>query len=115
MSANAKKDLGPTDIGLEANVAACLAYLVGLLSGLIIFLIEKKNKFVRFHALQSILFSIVISVLLWILLWIPILGWMLSGLVMLGSFVLWIVLLVKAYQGEQIKLPVIGDIAEKKA
>ena len=49
------KDLGKTSVGLQANVAGLLCYLVGWITGLIFFLIEKENKFVRFHALQSLI------------------------------------------------------------
>ena len=47
-------DLGKSSTGIQPNVAALLAYLVGFVSGLVFFLIEKENKFVRFHAMQSI-------------------------------------------------------------
>ena len=49
-----KQNLGTTDTGIKPNVAALLAYLLGFVSGLVLILIEKNNKFVRFHAMQSI-------------------------------------------------------------
>ena len=113
------KDLGPTSTGIQPNVAALLSYLLGWVTGLIFFLIEKDNKFVRFHAMQSMVvfggltvFNIVLSMLL------SILGiyfglFFLFRLVWLAALVLWIVLMIKAYQGEKFKLPVAGDIAEK--
>src|SRR3954462_10811716 len=48
--------------GLDANIAALLAYLFGLLSGIIFYVIEKDSKFVKFHAMQSILFNAVVAV-----------------------------------------------------
>jgi uncharacterized membrane protein/ribosomal protein L40E len=106
---------------LEPNVAGLLCYLVGWITGLIFILIEKENKFVRFHAMQSIVtFGAinVLSVVLWVLGWIPhvgilfsVLGWILGVI----TLVLWIVLMVKAYQGERFKLPIAGDIAEKNS
>ena len=110
-----KKDLGTTDVGMQANLAALLSYVLGFLSGLVFFLIEKKNKYVRFHAMQSILFSVSVSVIFIVLGMIPILGWVLSFLVFLAAVVIWIILLIKAYQGEEFKLPIIGDIAQKNA
>ena len=105
------KDLGKTSVGLQANVAGLLCYLVGWVTGLIFFLIEKENKFVRFHALQSLItfgfFAIVVM--------IPVIGLMLLPIVGILGFILWILLMVKAFQGELFKLPIVGDIAEKKA
>jgi len=126
-----------TSIGLEENIAGLLCYVLGWLTGIIFLLIEKKNKFVRFHAFQSILTFLPLSVLAWLFGWIgaprvsyghyygytiptdvspgiPALIY-LSWIIWAISFVLWIVLMIKAYQGEKFKLPVVGDIAEKHA
>ncbi len=114
---------------LDPNLAALLAYVFGWVSGLIIFLIEPDNKYVRFHALQSIFFNVAIviamiglSIVFGILGAIPGLGILflillplIWGIGSLGIFALWIVLMIKAYQGEKFKLPVIGDIAEQNA
>ena len=51
----AVKDLGKTSSGMQANVAGLLCYLLGVITGIIFILIEKENKFVRFHAMQSII------------------------------------------------------------
>jgi uncharacterized membrane protein len=110
-----KKDLGKTSTGMEANVAALLCYVLGLVTGLIFYLIEKENKFVRFHAMQSmVVFGglFVISVVAGV---IPGLGLIISPIIFILQFILWIVLMVKAYQGEKFKLPVAGDIAEKNS
>ncbi len=108
-----EKDLGKTSTGIQANVAALLSYLVGFISGIVFLVIEKENKFVRFHAMQSTIVSGSLFVLQIVLGFIPFLV-MLSPLVGLAGLALWIILMIKAYQGEMFKLPVIGDIAEKK-
>ncbi|HEY78076.1 MAG TPA: DUF4870 domain-containing protein [Dehalococcoidia bacterium] len=109
-----------TSTGLEANVAGLLCYVLGWVSGLVFILIEKENKFVRFHAVQSIvvfgaitIVQIVLSVLsqIWIL---GVLFSALSAIVWLLGVILWIVLMVKAYQGAMFKLPWAGNFAEEK-
>jgi uncharacterized membrane protein len=121
------KDLGKTSTGMQANVAGLLCYVLGWLTGLIFFLIEKENKFVRFHALQSIIVfgglfilnlaigtftGIFAAIGMGVL--IPLIS-LINGLLVLAGLVLWVLLMIKAYQGEKFKLPVIGDIAEKTA
>lgn len=94
--------------GLPKNTAAALSYVLGWLTGIVFLLIEKE-PFVRFHAMQSI----VVFGALTILSFVPLIGWILSPLVMIVGFVLWLVLIFKAYQGEKYKLPVVGDFAEQ--
>ena len=113
------KDLGKTSLGMEANVAAVLSYVLGLVTGIIFYLIEKDNKFVRFHAIQSMLTFgglLVISVTNSFIVRI-ILPWqaysMISGIIGIIGLVLWVVLMIKAYQGDYFKLPIVGDMAEK--
>lgn len=108
-----EKDLGKTSTGIQANVAGLLSYLLGFVSGIVFLVIEKENKFVRFHAMQSTIASGALFVLQIVLSFIPFLI-MLSPLVGLLGIALWIILMIKAFQGETFKLPVIGDIAEKK-
>jgi len=100
--------------GIDENVAGLLCYVLGWVTGLVFFLIEKDSKFVRFHAMQSIIVFGVLSVASIILRWIPIIGGIISGLIGLLSLVLWIILMIKAYQGEKFKLPWAGDMAEKQ-
>jgi uncharacterized membrane protein len=92
-----------------------LSYLLGLITGIIFFLIEKKNKFVRFHAVQSMLVSVTIFILNIIFSIIPGVGNILVNFLFLAGLILWVVLMVKAYQGEMFKLPVIGELADQKA
>ena len=102
-----------TSTGMNQNVAGLLCYLAGWITGLIFFLIEKENRFVRFHAMQSIITFGSLTVLFMILGFIPFVGWMLMPILAILQLVLWIVLMVKAYQGQLFKLPMIGDMAEK--
>lgn len=114
-------DLGKTSTGLDAKVAGLLCYLAGWVTGLIFFLIEKENKFVRFHAMQSIIVfgSLFVLNLVNILMLSFILPYgirgLLSTLLYIIGLILWIVLMIKAYQGEKFKVPIAGDIAEQKA
>jgi len=108
------KDLGKTSMGMQPNVAGLLCYLFGWVTGLIFYLVEKENKFVRFHAMQSIItFGGILAVSI-ICMVIPLIGPLLIPILWIVQLILWIVLMVKAFQGEQFKLPYIGDIAEKK-
>jgi len=108
------KELGKTSVGLQANVAGLLCYLFGFITGLIFFLIEKENKFVKFHAMQSMFLFGGIFLANILLMFIPVLGPIVSILLSLLAFVIWVVLMVKAYQGETFKVPIVGDIVEKK-
>jgi len=105
-----------TSLGLDANVVAALAYLLGWISGVILLLTERQNRFVRFHALQSAIVFGTLSVAWFLFLSIPLLGWLISFLVIPPiSAVVWLVLMFKAYQGERFKLPIVGDIAEQRS
>ena len=102
-----------TGMGMEQNVAGLLCYLVGWVTGLVFFLMEKENKFVRFHAMQSIVVFGGLTVASLILGIIPVIGWIVSWLIGIVALVLWILLMVKAYQNQMYKLPWVGDFAEK--
>ena len=109
------KDLGKTSIGMQANLAALLSYAVGIITGVIFYLLEKENKFVRFHAMQSILVFGFFLIANAVLAFIPVIGWSLMPVLGVIQLVVWIVLMIKSYQGELFKLPVVGDIAEKNS
>jgi uncharacterized membrane protein len=106
---------GESSTGLKPNVAGLLCYLGVWITGIIFLVLEKNSKFVRFHAAQSLVFFGFINILSLFLsvifshVWF--LGSFLNGLIGLGAFILWIVLMVKAYQGETYKIPIAGDIA----
>ena len=101
--------------GLDANVAAALAYLLGWITGVAFLIIERDSAFVRFHAMQSTIVFVALSVISILLQSIPILGMLMwVFLVIPLSAVLWLLLLFKAYQGERFKVPVAGDMAEQR-
>jgi len=102
-----------TAMGLDENIEGALCYLLGWVTGLIFYLLEKNNKFVKFHAMQSIILFLGVTVVVVIFMWIPFFGWIIDSLIGLLAVILWIVLMIKAYQGEKFKLPFVGDIAEK--
>jgi uncharacterized membrane protein len=104
------------------NVASALCYVLGLLTGIIFLVIApyNQNRTVRFHAFQSIFlnvawiaFWIVINVVFSMLHFFTLL--FLSPLIGLAFFVLWIYMLISAYQGKKVMLPVIGALAEQQA
>ena len=101
--------MNKTSMGLDENVAGLLCYILGWITGFIFILVEQENKFVRFHAMQSIIVFAACSVAGAILGWIPFLGWVIPVI----SVILWIVLMVKAYRGEKLKAPWAGNLAEK--
>ncbi len=104
---------GDSSTGMKANIAGLLCYVMGWLTGIVFLIIEKNSKFVRFHAAQSIVVFGILSILGIILNVLP-WNWfftLLSALVGLVTFILWLVLMYKAYQGEEFKVPVLGDIA----
>ena len=123
---------GKSSTGLDENIAALLTYIFGWVSGLIFFLIEKDSKLVRFHAMQSILFNVGVGVLVF-LLWIVtfvlvlvlaqvsdvlgtvvgLLATLLWLVLIVGLLIIFILCLVRAYQGKFFKLPVVGNLAEK--
>jgi uncharacterized membrane protein len=100
---------------LSPNLAGLLCYLGGWISGIIFLVLEEKNKFIRFHAAQSIIVFGVLNLASILFGWMPRIGGMISGLTFAFGIVFWVILMVKAYQGELYKLPVVGDIAEMLA
>src|ERR1700722_7030203 len=119
----------PANSRLQATTAGALAYLAVLITGILFLVIDpyKGDRFVRFHAFQSIFFNVA-----WIALWI---AWMIVGVIlgavtkglffilqvpidlvlMVGGFALWAFLMYSAYQGKTPRLPVIGALAAKQA
>jgi uncharacterized membrane protein len=113
--------LATASTGMSENVAGALCYLVGFITGIIFLVIAPYNqsKFVRFHAFQSIFFNVA-YIAFWILMsFLTVLthgiGFFLFPLIGLGFFVLWLYLMFSAYNSKRIKLPIIGDLAEKQA
>ena|SRR3990170_1743711 len=100
-----------TSTGLNANFAAALCYLLGFVTGLLLLFMEKQNKFVRYHAIQSIITWIIFWMVYLLVGWIPVL----NILYLLAGFVLWLMLIFKAYRGERFKIPLVGVLAEKNS
>ncbi len=107
--------MNKTSSGLDENIAGLLCYVLGWVSGIIFLLIERENKLVRFHAFQSIITSGILTIASLVLGFIPIIGAFFSWIIGIVALILWIVLMVKAYQGTRYKLPWAGDQAEKWA
>jgi uncharacterized membrane protein len=103
---------GDSITGLEPNIAGLLCYLAGWITGIVFLVIEQKNEFVRFHALQSIVTFGALTVASALLSWIPVLGGFFSAIIGILAFILWIFLMVKAYQGELYRVPIAGQVAE---
>jgi len=96
------------------NLMGAAAYLLAFVTGIIFLIVEKESKFIRFHAMQSTILFGGIFVANIVLGFIPILGWLLGLLLSLASFILWIICMWKAFQGEMYKVPFVGAIAEQQ-
>jgi len=102
-----------TSTGLSPNVAGLLCYVGVWISGIIFLVLEQRNKFVRFHAAQSIVAFGTITVAGIIFGLIPVVGVAFSSIIGIIGFIVWIIMMVKASNGEWYKLPWAGDVAEK--
>ena len=108
-------NVGPLDrtaLGMKARTAGWLCYLFAWVTGLIFFLLERDSRFVRFHAMQSILFFGILSFLEWVCSHLPFFG-TIGGALGVVMFIGWMVMMVKAHRGEYYKLPLFGDLAER--
>lgn len=112
----------PSSTGLDAKLAGALAYVLGPITGVLFLVIEKQSRFVRFHAMQSTvlwLAWIAVSVVLSLISAVPFLGWLIGILLSLVmgvlGFVLWIFLMWKAFSGEMWEVPIVGEFARKQA
>ncbi len=100
--------------GLDENVAGFLCYLLGFISGIVFLMVEKKSGFVRFHAMQSTITFLGLFVISIVIGFIPIIGLLVYPIWIL-SLIVWLILMVKALQGERYSLPIVGKMAEEKA
>jgi len=129
------KTKSESTMDLEENIASMICYIGIWVTGFIFFFLEKKNKTVRFHAMQSILTFLPLTIIGWI--FYGLLGvsyetvnygfgysgrvptvsifWYIGMLINLLMFIIWLILVFKSYKGEKLKLPIVGDIAEKNA
>lgn len=112
--------------GLAPNIASLLCYVCTPITGIIFILLEKENKEVQFHAWQATIFGLgyiavvialeILSAILGAIVgFIGVVVGLLVPMVGLVAFIVWIIALIKAYQGERWKIPYLGDFAEKKA
>lgn len=106
---------GSSGGGLEPNVAAALGYI--FIVAIIWLLVEpfNKDRYIRFHAFQSLALGVSMFVIFSVLGFIPIIGWIILILAGPASFVLWLVCIYKAFNKEWFKLPFIGDWALQQA
>ena len=104
-----------TASGLDENVAGALTYALGWITGLFFLVTESSNRFVRFHAFQSVILFGGLSIAWLVSMSIPPIGWFLAFVVIPPvSAVLWLLLMFKAYQGERFKVPFAGEVAEQR-
>ena len=103
------------------NLVAVLSYLLGFVTGIVILLVEKEDRFIRFHAMQStVLFgglfvvNILVDIIFGELPLLSLLATLINTLILIVGVVVWLVSIVKAYQGEMFKWPIAGDFAEKR-
>src|SRR5262245_3492843 len=107
--------------GLQDNVASALCYALGFITGILFLVLEpyNKNRNIRFHAFQSIFMSVFFTILHYAIFFIGVASYgalfLISPLISLGFFILWIFMMYKAYNNQRVLLPVIGDIAQKQA
>jgi uncharacterized membrane protein len=107
--------MGNTSLGLDENIEALFCYLFGWVTGIIFLILEKENKFVRFHAMQSLITFLFLSIVSVLVNTIPFIGWLISPILCCFiGLILWVVLMYKAFKGEKYKLPFAGEIAEQQ-
>ena len=99
-------------LNLDPKAAGLLCYLGVWVTGIIFLVIEQKNQWIRFHAAQSIVVFASLFIAAMIFRWIPYAGGPIASIIGIVTFILWIILMVKAYNGERFKIAVAGDIAE---
>jgi uncharacterized membrane protein len=107
--------------GMQENVASALCYVLGFITGILFLVLEpyNKNRNIRFHAFQSIFLSVFFAIVHWVIIFLGAASYgvffLLSPLISICFLVLWIFMMYKAYNNQMVKLPVIGDIAQKQA
>ena len=102
-----------TKLGLDENIVAALSYVGIWIAGILLLLIEPANKFVRFHAMQSIMVFLPLSLIIFLVAWIPYVGWVIADFMGFPSMFLVLLLAFLAFRGMKFKIPVIGNYAYK--
>ncbi len=109
-----EKNKKTTTLGLEENIEGALCYSLGLITGILLLLVEKQNQFVRFHAIQSTsVFLPLFLIQIFTFISFTFASLILSPIIVLLEAILWILLMYKAYKGERYKLPIFGDFSER--
>jgi uncharacterized membrane protein len=110
------KTASGTILGIDQGAEALLAVALLWVTGAVFLIIERENEYVRFHAFQSVILFLGLTVVGTVATAIPLVGWLIALAVAPVTVVLWILLMMKAYEGgatgERFKIPIIGDIAE---
>lgn len=104
-----------TSTGLQENVASLLCYVLGWVSGIVFLILEPKNPNIKYHALQSIFVFGALSIAHMVFDWIPFIGFVIAPILGVLTFILWLVLMLMAYQNRKVKIWIAGDLAEKYA
>ena len=117
----------PASVGLTSNVAAALSYILGFITGIVFLVLEpyKHDRFVRFHAMQSILYSaagivfrigwsILVSALIDVSGWAAVVLVPVGLVISIGLFCFWLFLMYQAYSNREFRIPVIGAIVAKQ-
>lgn len=99
---------------LRSNLLAVFAYLFGCFSGVLLLIVERHDRYVRFHALQSTLTVLVIFLAALIFGSIPVAGRILTAILSFGAGIIWLVLMFKAFTGERYKLPYVGEFVDRQ-
>ena len=109
-----RKTTQKTSQDFQRNLAGLSCYLLGWVTGIVFLIAARKNPFIRYHALQSIVTFGLITLVAIIFAAIPVIGWILTWILLVLAAVPWILLMVKAGQGQWYKLPLTGNIAGKQ-
>ena len=99
--------------GLPPNLAGMLCYLGWWISGIVFIVLEQKNRLVRFHAIQSIALFGAVQLCIHLTFPIPFIGWFFGTMIAVGGVILWILLMVRTYHGETVRIPGAADLADR--
>lgn len=100
--------------GLDENIAGMLCYLFTFVGGIIFLAVEKRSRFVLFHALQSVIVFGLIMVGHVLSTFLPLFGPLVASMLSLLGIIVWLVMVLTSLQGKWFKLPWVGDVAEKQ-
>lgn len=104
-----------TMLGLPENIECALCYALFWVSGIVFLVLERENKLVKYHAIQSIITFLGLSIASFIIGLMPVLGVLAQILLAIGIFILWLYLLVRTYEGVKVTVLFAGEMAEKIA